>query len=83
MSTGGYGDQADDPDPDSPQNQGLRPRVDTEYPGPEPVVEGREKNGSPVPEGRMAGNYGTTSKQGRSGGKGSSAAEDSLGCKGT
>ena len=68
MSTGGYGDQAGDPISDNPQNQGPRPRIDTEHPGPEPVAEGRGKSGvegDPVPDDTMgtAGDYGTTNKQ--------------------
>ncbi|KAF8420593.1 hypothetical protein EV426DRAFT_236080 [Tirmania nivea] len=68
MSTGGYGDQAGDPISDNPQNQGPRPRIDTEHPGPEPVAEGRGKSGlkgHPVPEDTRgtAGDYGTTNKQ--------------------
>ncbi|RPB28732.1 hypothetical protein L211DRAFT_833719 [Terfezia boudieri ATCC MYA-4762] len=73
MSTEGYGDQAGNPISETPQNQGPRPRVDTEHPGPEPVAEGRVKSGvqgRPVPEDTRgtAGDHGTTNKQARSGG---------------
>jgi len=73
MSTGGYGDQAGDPISDNPQNQGPRPRADTEHPGPEPVAEGRGKSGGPVSEDTRgtAGNHGATNKQANGGGSGS------------
>lgn len=53
QSTGGYGDQGGDPISNNPQDQGPRPRIETEHPGPEPVAEGRGKGGvkgKPVPE---------------------------------
>ncbi|KAF8450014.1 hypothetical protein BGX38DRAFT_1185928 [Terfezia claveryi] len=79
MSTEGYGDQAGNPISDTPQNQGPRPRVDTEHPGPEPVAEGRVKSavqGRPVPE-DTRGTAGDCGSQGE-GTEGKSAAQPKI-----